>query len=281
MKTISSVKEMQAYALRQQMKGRSIGFVPTMGALHEGHLSLVRRARRENDEVIVSVFVNPTQFGPKEDFKKYPRALNADRALLNKESIDVLFTPSIGEMYPQGYATHVSVCALTQTLCGPLRPGHFKGVATIVAKLLQIAQPSRAYFGQKDYQQLQVIRRLASDLNMPVKVIGCETVREHDGLAASSRNRYLSAKERDEAVLLYQMLYLGRELIEQKIMLEPKRLEKRLRVVLSTVPKCKVDYISAVDPETLQPMKHIKRPVLLAAAIWIGKTRLIDNIFIP
>ncbi len=280
MKTIQTIKELRAYTLRQQLKGRSVGFVPTMGALHEGHLSLVRRARRENDEVVASIFVNPTQFGPKEDFKKYPRTLAADKRLLANADVDVLFVPSAQEMYPEGAMTRVSVCGLTQTLCGPFRPGHFKGVATVVAQLFQMVQPTRAYFGQKDFQQLRVIERLVKDLHMPIKVVGCETVREADGLAASSRNRYLSKVERDEAVKLYQMLYLGRELIEQKIMLNPAQLEKRLKIVLATIPKSKVDYIAAVDPHTLQPMKRITTPVLLAAAIWIGKTRLIDNILI-
>jgi pantoate--beta-alanine ligase len=279
-KIIRSISEMQSYALRMQMQGQSIGFVPTMGALHEGHQSLVAHARDENDVVVVSIFVNPLQFGPKEDLGRYPRTFEKDRTLLVKEHVDILFAPTADEMYPDGFATRIEVSSLTNTLCGPVRPGHFEGVATVVAKLFQIVQPTRAYFGEKDYQQIRVIGRMVEDLRMPVRLVACPTVREKDGLAMSSRNRYLSARERDEAVKLYQMLYLGRELVEQKIMLDPKKLVRRLTQVLSTIPKVKIEYIEVVDPSTLQPMKRIHRPALLAAAIRIGRTRLIDNVII-
>jgi pantoate--beta-alanine ligase len=281
MKIIRSVAEMQSYGLRMARQGNAVGFVPTMGALHEGHLSLVRRARDENDVVVVSIFVNPIQFGPREDLKRYPRTLPKDQAALEKAHVDILFAPTANEMYPEGFSTTVDVPSLEKSLCAPFRPGHFQGVATVVAKLFGIVQPVRAYFGEKDYQQLRVLARMASDLNLPVKVVACPTVREADGLAASSRNRYLSKAEREEAVKLYQALYLGRELIEQKIMLDPKRLANRLMQVLKTIPKGKVDYISVVDPLTLEPMKKIHRPVLLAGAVWVGKTRLIDNVLIP
>ncbi len=281
MKIIKSVAEMQSYTLRQQIQGQSIGFVPTMGAIHEGHLSLVRRARDENDVVVVSIFVNPLQFGPQEDFRRYPRTLSRDIKLVSAAHVDILFIPTAADMYPDGFATTVDVPSLTQTLCGPFRPGHFRGVATVVAKLFQVVQPTRAYFGEKDYQQIRVIGRMIDDLRMPVRLVLCPTVREKDGLAASSRNRHLSRKERDEAVKLYQALFLGRELVDQKIMSNSDRLAKRLMQVLSTIPKVKVDYISVVDPGTLAEMKTIRRPAVLAAAIRIGKTRLIDNVIIP
>jgi len=272
---------MQSFALRRQMQGKSIALVPTMGALHEGHRSLVRRARKDNELVVVSIFVNPLQFGPREDLKKYPRTLARDEALLKEEQADVLFAPSAEDMFPAGFATFVDVPALSATLCGPFRPGHFRGVATVVAKLLQIVQPNRAYFGEKDYQQVRVIARMAEDLNIPVRLVACPTVRENDGLACSSRNRYLSRREREEAVKLYQALYLGRELVEQKIMTDSGKLGRRLMQVLKTIPRSRVDYVSVVDPVNLQAMKKIRRPALLAAALWIGQTRLIDNVMIP
>lgn len=281
MKVIRSIGEMQAHALRLQTQGQSIGFVPTMGALHQGHEALVRRARDENDCVVVSIFVNPIQFGPKEDFKKYPRTLPKDEQLLKKGKADILFLPGAHEMYPENFSTFIEVPALTQTLCAPFRPGHFRGVATVVAKLFEIVRPARAYFGEKDYQQIRVIGRMIEDLNIPVRLIACPTVREKDGLAVSSRNRYLSLAEREEAVKLYQSLYLGRELVEQKIMRDSRKLVTRLKQVLSSIPRGRIDYISVVDPVTLEPMTKIRRPALLAAALWIGKTRLIDNVVIP
>jgi pantoate--beta-alanine ligase len=279
-KIIRSVAEMQSYGIRMLRQGQSVGLVPTMGALHAGHLSLVKRARDENDVAVISIFVNPMQFGPKEDFSRYPRAFAQDKKLLEREHVDVLFAPDAKEMYPEGFSTVVDVPALSRGLCGPFRPGHFRGVCTVVAKLFNIVEPTRAYFGEKDYQQLRIIKQMADDLRFPMRIIGCPTVRESDGLAASSRNRRLSAKEREESVKLYQTLFLGRELITQKIMLDPKRLQRRLMQVISTIPKVKVDYISVVDPETLESMKRIRRPAVLAAAIYVGKTRLIDNVLI-
>jgi pantoate--beta-alanine ligase len=281
MKIMTSVSDMQSWALRAQRQGWSLGFVPTMGALHHGHASLVQRARRENDGVVVSIFVNPLQFGPKEDFKKYPRSLTRDIALLKKEKVDMVFVPSNQAMYPAEGATHIRVPSFDGILEGAVRPGHFQGVATVVAKLFNIVQPTRAYFGEKDYQQVRVIARMIDDLNFPVRLVACPTVREADGLASSSRNRYLSAREREEAVKIYQALFLGRELVAEKIMKKPAQLIKRLNQIFSKIPKCKVDYIAIVDPETLEPMKKIRRPALLAAALRIGKTRLIDNIIIP
>ncbi len=280
MRIIRSVAEMQTNALHLQAQNQSIGFIPTMGALHEGHLALVRRARDENDAVIVSIFVNPMQFGPKEDLIRYPRTLVRDQAALKKANVDILFAPSTEEMYPAGFSTFVDVPSLNKTLCGPLRPHHFRGVATVVAKLFQIVQPTRSYFGEKDIQQVRVIDRMIEDLRIPTRLIACPTVREKDGLAVSSRNRFLSRKEREEAVKLYQALYLGRELVSQKIMTQSKMLVKRLTGVLATIPHSKIDYIAFVDPLTLEPMEKVQRPALLAIAIWIGKTRLIDNVVI-
>ena len=281
MKIIESVHAMQSLALDLRRRGKSVGFVPTMGALHAGHASLVQRARRENDVVVASVFVNPLQFGPKEDFKIYPRTTTRDLDLLKKERADIVFMPSAAAMYPEGFSTRIRVPALDVVLEGVFRPGHFQGVATVVAKLLNIVQPSRAYFGDKDYQQVRVIRRMIEDLNIPVRVIACATVREKDGLAMSSRNRYLLKTEREEAVKIHQALFLGRELVVGKIMLEPRSLTKRLAQIFAKIPTCKIDYIAVADPETLEPMKRIRRPALLAVAVRIGKTRLIDNIIIP
>ena len=282
MKVIRSIAEMQAYARHKQRKGFRIGFVPTMGALHAGHLSLTRLSAVENDVTVVSIFVNPLQFGPKEDFRRYPRTEAADLRALRDTPTDVVFMPSAKEMYPNGFATRIQIGgALTTRWEGAHRPGHFDGVATVVAKLFDAVQPTRAYFGRKDYQQLRVIQRMAADLNLPVQVVPCPTVREADGLAMSSRNRYLSAKERDEAVKLYQALYLGQELITQKVMRKPEQLVKRLTTVLKGIPKSRVDYVAVADPETLEPLKKLQRPVWLAVAVHVGATRLIDNIVIP
>ena len=280
MKVISSISEMQSWALNARRQGWSLGFVPTMGALHHGHRSLVQRARRENDAVIVSIFVNPLQFGPKEDFKKYPRTFAKDLALLKNEKVDIVFAPTAQAMYPEGCSTTLRVPSLDGILEGAVRPGHFQGVATVVAKLFHIVQPTRAYFGEKDFQQVRVIDRMIKDLNWPVRLVACPTVRDPDGLASSSRNRYLSPREREEAVKIYQALFLGRELVAEKIMRKPDKLIKRVSQIFSKIPKGKVDYLVIVDPETLEPMKKIRRPALLAVAVRIGKTRLIDNIII-
>ncbi len=280
MKIIHSIADMKSVTHTSKHGKQSIGFVPTMGALHEGHRALVRRARSENDQVVVSIFINPMQFGPKEDLSSYPRSLSKDLAMLKKEKVDYVFIPSAAQMFPPDFATWVDVPTYSDVLCGKFRPGHFRGVATVVIKLFSLVQPSRAYFGEKDYQQCRIIDRMVQDLKIPVRVVACPTVREPDGLAYSSRNQYLSKAEREEAVKLYQTLYLGRELIEQKIMRDSARLEKRLKQVLSQIPRSKIDYICVVDPITLVPMQKIHRPAVLAAAIWIGKTRLIDNVVI-
>jgi pantoate--beta-alanine ligase len=280
MKIIRSLADMQAWSLHKRRKGFAIGFVPTMGALHDGHMALVERARRENDLVVASLFVNPLQFGPKEDFKRYPRTEKADVKRLTQVQADIVFIPRVGEMYAPGSQTRVQVPAMATRWEGAVRPGHFEGVATVVAKLFNVVQPMRAYFGQKDYQQLQVITRMVHDLNFPIEIVPCETVREADGLAMSSRNRFLSGREREEAVKIYQSLYLGRELVESRVMTKAQPLIRRLTQVLATIPKSKVDYIAVADPDTLEPIDRIKRPVWLALAVRVGKTRLIDNIVI-
>ena len=280
MKVIRSLKEMQSYALHKRGQGRSLGFVPTMGALHEGHVALVTQARRENDLTIVSIFVNPLQFGPKEDFRRYPRTEARDLRLL-RDTADVVFIPSAPEMYPAGFTTQVDVRGSLGSLWeAASRPGHFNGVATVVAKLFALVLPTRAYFGQKDYQQLRVIQRMTADLNLPVQIIPCRTLRESDGLAMSSRNRYLSAREREEAVKIQQALYLGEELIVQQAMKKPEQIVRRLTQILAAIPKSRVDYVAVADPLTLEPLKTLRRPLLLAAAVRIGKTRLIDNVII-
>lgn len=281
MKIIKSVSEMQSSSHRLRMKNELLGFVPTMGALHEGHLSLVRRARAESDAVAVSIYVNPMQFGPKEDFKRYPRTLSSDLNLLKKEGVDVVFLPNDREMYPAGYSTVIDVPSVSVGFEGKSRPGHFKGVATVVAKLFQIVQPGRAYFGEKDFQQVRLISRMTQDLNMPITIVACATLRERDGLALSSRNRYLSKRDRQEAVKLYQSLYLGRELVSQNIMNRRDAIVKRLSQVLKTIPGGRIDYLDVVNPVTLESMDRIQRPALLLGAVWVGKTRLIDNLVIP
>jgi len=277
MRIVRSPKEMQAISKALFRAGKEIGFVPTMGYLHEGHLSLVRRARRENSVVVVSVFVNPTQFGPNEDFERYPRDLQRDAELLRKEGVDFLFAPEAKEMYPKGFSTFVEVEGLSKGLCGASRPGHFRGVATVVTKLLNIVRPTRAYFGKKDFQQLQVIRRLVEDLNLDCQVVGCPIVREEDGLAMSSRNVYLNEKERESALSLYRGLKLAKELFERGER-SAERIKEEVRKFIEGFPEVtKVDYVEIVDSQTLKPVKEIKEGDTIALAVFVGKTRLIDN----
>lgn len=281
MKIIRSIAEMQTWTVRAKRLGQTIGFVPTMGALHKGHMALVRRAYEDNDLVVVSIFVNPLQFGPKEDLRRYPRTLKQDLSLLQREKTAAVFVPADRDLVPERATAQISVPKISRVLEGEFRPGHFEGVATIVGKLFNIVQPHRAYFGEKDYQQLCVIRRMVKDLNWPVQLVSCPTIRDYDGLALSSRNRYLSRAEREEAVKLYQSLYLGRELVTLRVFKDAEPLVQRLTAILKTIPKSHIDYVAVVDPATLEPMKKIRRPVLLAVAVRIGKTRLIDNVVIP
>ena len=258
--------------------GKSIGFVPTMGYLHEGHLSLVRRAKKENDAVVVSIFVNPIQFGPGEDFERYPRDIERDKALLEKEGVDVLFVPDVDEMYGGGeFLTFVEVEKITEKLCGAKRPGHFRGVTTVVSKLFNIVMPDRAYFGKKDYQQLIVIRKMVEDLNFPVKIVGCPIVREPDGLAKSSRNVYLSKEERKAATVLYRALKFAKEYYDSGKK-DALFLKKQIEEILEKEPLVrKIDYVEIVDGKTLEPVSVLSPGVLIALAVFIGKARLIDN----
>jgi len=272
-KTLTTIREVREW--RSAGSG-SLGLVPTMGYLHLGHMSLVERARRENARVAASLFVNPTQFGPSEDLARYPRDLQRDKALLEAAGCDVLFAPSAEEMYAPGSSSCVDVGALATLLEGDRRPGHFRGVATVVLKLLNIVQPQRAYFGQKDAQQLAVIRRIARDLDVPVEIIACPTVRESDGLALSSRNAYLTSEERLAAPVLYRALSAARELWTGGER-EASQLRREVSRVLDSEPLARVDYVSAADPETFEEIEVARGPVLLSLAVFLGRARLIDN----
>jgi len=271
---------MQDTAIKERSRGKSIGFVPTMGALHEGHLALIRAARAENDLLVASIFVNPAQFSQGEDFAQYPRDMAQDMEKLAGANVDLLFLPDTAAMYPDGFASWTEVEGLSEKLCGPSRPGHFRGVATIVLKLLNIVQPARAYFGQKDYQQSLIIRRLVRDLNLTPEIVVCPTLREEDGLAMSSRNAYLSPKERAAATVLYRALAAGAEKI--KSTRATGEIKNAIHEVLRAEPLVsEVQYASAYDAETLDEPETLKGPTaLLAGAIIIGRTRLIDNLIL-
>jgi len=262
-------------ALRQTLSG-SVGFVPTMGYLHEGHLALVKQARIENSAVIVSIYVNPTQFGPREDFGAYPRELDRDLELLREEGVDIVFVPADDEMYPPEFSSWVDVEKVTERLEGASRPGHFRGVATVVTKLFNIVQPTRAYFGQKDAQQAVVIKRIVADLNMGIEVVVVPTVRESDGLAMSSRNIYLSPGERQAATILFKALTLARQL-RQGGEKDAGKIHWQMTSLIQKEPLAQIDYVSIADAETLEELNLIYRPALASLAVRIGKTRLIDN----
>lgn len=269
-KTIAEVRK-----IRRSLTG-SVGFVPTMGYLHEGHLALVKHARAENAIVVVSIFVNPTQFGPSEDLGTYPRDLDRDLKLLEKEKTDIVFVPSEEEMYLSEFSTWVDVEKVTERLEGASRPGHFRGVATVVAKLFNIVQPTKAYFGQKDAQQAIVIKRMVADLNMMVEIVVVPTVRESDGLAMSSRNTYLSPKERQAATVLFRALSLARQLWQggEK---DADRIRYEMKSLIEKEPLAKVGYVSIADADTLEELDMIDRPALASLAVRVGRTRLIDN----
>lgn len=279
MKIIKTIPEMKAAISGHKSAGRTIGLVPTMGFLHEGHLSLVRAARKKADVTVVSIFVNPAQFGPKEDLKTYPRDLNRDSVMLEKEGVDYVFHPEAGEMYPQGYKTYVEVPDLQVKLCGRSRPGHFRGVCTVVLKLIQIVEPDFAFFGQKDALQAIILRKMAQDLNLDVQVEIMPIVREVDGLAMSSRNTYLSPEERAAAPVLARSLEEAKRQIDHG--------ERRAGVILDGMkamigqePLARIDYVEAVDMEDLDPVKKIVKGTLIALAVFIGPTRLIDNMIV-
>ncbi len=258
---------------------KAIGFVPTMGYLHEGHLSLIRIARKHSDYVVCSIFVNPIQFGPNEDYDRYPRDLKRDEALLKGERVDLLFYPSLKEMYPEGYKTYVEVEGLSSVLCGKSRPGHFRGVATVVLKLFNIVKPDIAFFGEKDYQQAVIIRQMVRDLNLDVKIITGPIVREADGLAMSSRNVYLLPEERKNSPVLYQALQWARGTYYRENMRSPEYIIQRMQQMIEEKGG-RIDYIAIVDRHTLTPVKVLKKGDLIALAVFFGKTRLIDNIII-
>ncbi len=267
---------MKTWSERTRNEGARIGFVPTMGYFHEGHLALMRRAKELADKLVVSIFVNPIQFGPQEDFAAYPRDLERDARLAEEVGVDVLFVPDDQEMYPPGYQTFVEVTELSKPLCGAKRPGHFRGVATVVLKLFNIVRPHLAVFGLKDYQQFLVIRQMVKDLNLDVEIIGHPIVREKDGLAMSSRNTYLSPEERQSALCLYQALRLAQEKIKEGNR-EVAALKEELSRFILSHPYTKIDYIEFCDPETLAPVDYINQKTLLALAVFVGRARLIDN----
>lgn len=279
MKVIKKISEMKEISKLWKKEGYKISFVPTMGFLHEAHLALVRKARELGDKTVVSIFVNPLQFGPKEDFREYPRDLERDLDLLVKENVDIVFVPDVEEMYPPDFQTYVEVTKLTTGLCGAFRPGHFKGVTTVVLKLFNIVNPDIAIFGEKDYQQLQVIKQMVKDLNLDIEIVSHPTVREEDGLAMSSRNTYLSPDERKYATALYRALLLAKKLVKEGER-DSQKIKKEMEKFIHGFPFTKVQYIEFVDPQSLEPVKKIDRPVLCALAVFVGKARLIDNMLI-
>ena len=277
MKLLKSIEEVRAYILNCKSKNFSIGLVPTMGCLHEGHGSLIKQARKNNDKVVVSIFVNPIQFGPTEDLSTYPRDLEKDSLFCESLGVDVIFAPSSKEMYPSNsVSTFVTVNNITEVLCGAKRPGHFQGVCTVVSKLFNIISPTRAYFGEKDYQQLTVIKTMVKELNFPVEIIGCPIVREDDLLAKSSRNSYLSNTERQDALVLYKSLLKCKDLISTGEFVTAN-IKKEMETIIHSVSSSEIDYIDIVDINNLMPVELINHDVLVALAVYIGETRLIDN----
>ena len=276
MELVKTVKELRKIINEWKRQGLTIGFVPTMGYLHEGHQSLIKRAVEENDKVVVSIFVNPMQFGPTEDLDSYPRDLEKDSALCEATGANLIFHPEPEEMYTDGFCSYVDMSVLTEELCGLSRPVHFRGVCTVVSKLFHIVTPDRAYFGQKDAQQLAIIKRMVTDLNMDLEIIGCPIVREEDGLAKSSRNTYLSAEERKAALILSKTIKLGEELVKNGETNSAVILDA-MKKQIETEPLAKIDYVKIVDALTMQQIDTIDRPILCAMAVYIGKTRLIDN----
>ena len=274
MEIITTIENIRSIVNHWKDKGYSIGFVPTMGYLHDGHAALIDQARKDNDKVIVSIFVNPTQFGENEDLNSYPRDINRDKSLCEAHKADIIFSPTSDEMYHDRKA-FVNIVELSDTLCGISRPIHFKGVCTVITKLFNIIQPTNAYFGEKDAQQLAIIRKIVYDLNFPVNIIGVPIVRESDGLAKSSRNTYLSKEERKAATILYKAIQMGKQTIKHGASAD--RIINTMTEIINTEPLAKIDYVSVVDANTMQPVHEITSPVLVAMAVYIGSTRLIDN----
>ena len=278
-RVVRNVEQMQALCRTLRREGKSIGLVPTMGALHAGHLSLVRRARTQNDVVIASIFVNPLQFGPNEDLAKYPRSFDEDCAKLGAEGVEIVFAPSVEEMYPDGASTFVYVEGLSEKLDGKSRPGHFKGVTTVVAKLFHIIPADQAYFGQKDAAQVAVLRKMVRDQNMDIDLVVCPIVREKDGLALSSRNAYLSESERNRALVLHRAL-MRVQMLADTGEANAAKLAEAGREVIAEEPMARLDYFEIVDPDTLEPVTDVRKGALVAVAAWIGSTRLIDNLMV-
>ncbi len=276
MNIVHTVNEVRTQVKEWRAAGLSVGLVPTMGYLHEGHKSLIDRAVKDNDRVVVSVFVNPMQFGPAEDLASYPRDLNRDAALCEAAGADLIFHPEPENMYSDDFSSFIDMNTLTKGLCGKSRPVHFRGVCTVVGKLFNIVQPDKAYFGQKDAQQLAVIRHMVNDLNFNLEIVGCPIIRESDGLAKSSRNTYLSPEERQAALILSRSLERGRELIEAGER-NAETIKQAVTELIQTEPLARIDYVELVDWNTLEPVEQITGPVLNAIAVYIGKTRLIDN----
>ncbi|MEZ0536294.1 pantoate--beta-alanine ligase [Caldicellulosiruptoraceae bacterium PP1] len=274
---IESIKEMKDYRNKMMFENKTIGFVPTMGYLHDGHLSLAKKAKEENDIVVMSIFVNPIQFGPNEDFERYPRDFERDKNLAQSVGVDVIFYPNAKEMYPNGFKTNVSVKEITDIMCGKSRPGHFDGVATVVLKLFNIVKPTKAYFGKKDAQQLAVIRQMVNDLNLDVEIVGCEIVREHDGLAMSSRNTYLNEKQRKIAPILYKSLLTAKDMILQGEK-NSEVIKNKMSEMILEKEETRIDYIEIVDYNSFEIVDEIKGKVLISLAVFVGNTRLIDNI---
>ncbi|MEE8637991.1 MAG: pantoate--beta-alanine ligase [Candidatus Margulisiibacteriota bacterium] len=279
MRVIKDLKEMHSYSAKMKRRGKRIGFVPSMGYLHEGHLSLVEAARKKADVVVVSIFVNPTQFGPGEDLARYPRDLTRDKKLLRNFEVDVLFLPEANKIYPKGYKTYVEVEGPSKIMCGRSRPTHFRGVTTVVAKFFNIVSPDYAFFGEKDFQQQVIIKRMVRDLNFPIEIISLPIVREFDGLAMSSRNKYLIPSERSAATILYKALSFAKKEVENGERNSHKLLLK-MRSLIEAEPAVKLDYLVMVHPETLEELKKIKGKGLIALAAFVGKARLIDNLLV-
>ena len=278
MKIVETVKEVREQVKEWKKQGLSVGFVPTMGYLHEGHKSLMDAARKGNDKVVVSIFVNPMQFGPTEDLATYPRDLDHDAALCESAGVDLIFHPEPEEMYEKDFCSFVDMTGLTEGLCGKTRPIHFRGVCTVVNKFFNIVTPDRAYFGQKDGQQLAVIKRMVRDLNMDIEIIGCPIVREEDGLAKSSRNTYLSPEERKAALILSKTVALGKELAKTEK--DANKVVEAMKKNIETEPMAKIDNVEAVDALSMEPVEKLEGTCMLAMAVYIGKTRLIDNTLI-
>jgi len=275
---VTRLEDMQRLSLEYKRRGKTVGFVPTMGYLHEGHTSLINIARKHADIVVVSIFVNPIQFGPSEDYNRYPRDIERDKEILEKMGVDIMFYPSVDDLYPEGFTTYVEVKGLSDKLCGRYRPGHFRGVTTVVAKLFNIVIPDIAVFGEKDAQQAIIIKRMVRDLNFPVKIIVGPTVREPDGLAMSSRNEYLTEEERKVAPAIYQSLLLAKNLVEQGER-DASKIIAAMYEFLSKYERIKVEYIEIVDKEGLNPIERLEKgEALIAIAAYLGKARLIDNI---